>query len=107
VIDGSLKSPNATSKYKLPPHSIDAEQAVLGGLMLDNKAWDNIADRVVEKHFYRRDHQLIFRAMVKLMEESKPIDVITVSEELVKMEVHNEVGGLSYAFFHINGVTIK
>lgn len=86
----------AIPKLKMPPHSVDAEQAVLGGLMLDNKAWDQIADRVNEKHFYRRDHQLIFRAMSKLVSESKPLDVITVSEVLQQMEMHDEVGGLSY-----------
>ncbi|MBN9286642.1 MAG: replicative DNA helicase [Gammaproteobacteria bacterium 39-13] len=80
----------------MPPHSLDAEQAVLGGLMLDNRAWDQIADKIVEKHFYRRDHQLIFRAMIKLMEDNKPLDVITVSEELQRMEVQDEVGGLAY-----------
>lgn len=86
----------SSPKLKVPPHSIDAEQAVLGGLMLDNKAWDNIVDRLTEKHFYRRDHQLIFRAMTKLMEESQPLDVITVSAALQKMELANEVGGLAY-----------
>lgn len=85
-----------TAKLKVPPHSIDAEQAVLGGLMLENKAWDQIADKLVERHFYRRDHQLIFRAMVKLMSENKPLDVITVSEVLQQMEIHDEVGGLAY-----------
>lgn len=85
-----------TAKLKVPPHSIDAEQAVLGGLMLENKAWDQIADKLVERHFYRRDHQLIFRAMVKLMAENKPLDVITVSEVLQQMEMHDEVGGLAY-----------
>ncbi|MBS0288187.1 MAG: replicative DNA helicase [Proteobacteria bacterium] len=85
-----------TAKLKLPPHSLDAEQAVLGGLMLDNRAWDLIADKIMEKHFYRRDHQLIFRAMAKLVEENKPLDVITVSECLQKMEFQEEVGGLAY-----------
>lgn len=82
----------AMAKLKMPPHSIDAEQAVLGGLMLDNKAWDQIVDRITEKHFYRRDHQLIFRAMSKLMEESQPLDVITVSEALQKNESQTDVG---------------
>lgn len=91
-----LKEHDITAKLKVPPHSIDAEQAVLGGLMLENKAWDQIADKLVERHFYRRDHQLIFRAMVKLMSENKPLDVITVSEVLQQMEVHDEVGGLAY-----------
>lgn len=91
------KSPqDATAKLKMPPHSLDAEQAVLGGLMLDNKAWDQIADKINENHFYRRDHQLIFRSMSKLVEENKPLDVITVSETLQKMELHDDMGGLAY-----------
>jgi replicative DNA helicase len=68
----------------------------LGGLMLDNRAWDQIADKLVEKHFYRRDHQLIFRAMAKLTEENKPIDVITVSETLQKMEDQEPGSNLAY-----------
>jgi len=84
------------SKLKMPPHSIDAEQAVLGGLMLDNKAWDQIADKITEKHFYRRDHQLIFNAMEKLVAQSQPLDVITVSEVLQKMDAHTQIGGLAY-----------
>lgn len=94
----SVRSPaeSLTAKLKVPPHSMDAEQAVLGGLMLDNRAWDQIADKLVEKHFYRRDHQLIFRAMAKLTEENKPIDVITVAETLQKMEDQEEGMSLAY-----------
>lgn len=87
---------SATAKFKIPPHSVDAEQAVLGGLMLDNRAWDQIADKISEKHFYRRDHQIIFRAMGTLVSQSKPLDVITVSEELLTMESPENAGGLAY-----------
>lgn len=66
--------------FKIPPHSIEAEQAVLGGLMLDGEAWDQIADRLVVQDFYRRDHGLIFQAISGLVAQNKPIDVITVSE---------------------------
>lgn len=65
---------------KVPPHSIEAEQAVLGGLMLDAEAWDQIADRLAAQDFYRRDHGLIFQAISGLVAQNKPIDVITVSE---------------------------
>ncbi len=93
----TLREPElAAAKLKVPPHSLDAEQAVLGGLMLDSKAWDTIADRITERHFYRRDHQLIFQAMAKLTSENQPLDVITVADTLRKMEVHEEVGGLAY-----------
>ncbi|MFI4938276.1 MAG: replicative DNA helicase [Candidatus Berkiellales bacterium] len=94
----ALRGPQQSlpSPFKMPPHSLDAEQAVLGGLLLENKAWDQIADRITEKHFYRPDHQMIFRAMSGLMAENKPLDVITVAEALQKMEVHDQVGGLAY-----------
>uniref|UniRef100_A0A0Q9YG87 Replicative DNA helicase n=1 Tax=Candidatus Berkiella cookevillensis TaxID=437022 RepID=A0A0Q9YG87_9GAMM len=84
------------SKLKVPPHSIEAEQAVLGGLMLDDKAWDRIADKLSEDHFYRRDHRLIYQAMIKLKSEGQPLDVITVSETLQKLEQLEAAGGLSY-----------
>ena len=67
---------------KLPPHSIEAEQSVLGGLLLDNSAWDRIADVIAESDFYRHDHRLIFRHIFRLLEGGKPADVITVSETL-------------------------
>lgn len=70
----------SVQSLKIPPHSIEAEQAVLGGLMLDPNAWDQIADRIVAADFYRRDHSLIFQAIAGLIASSKPIDVITVSE---------------------------
>lgn len=86
----------ATAKLKLPPHSVEAEQAVLGGLMLEGTAWDQVADKLREGHFYRREHQLIFRAILKLVHDNKPLDVITVSEELQQMALYEEAGGLSY-----------
>lgn len=81
---------------KLPPHSIEAEQAVLGGLMLDDKAWDRVADQLVPEHFYRKDHKLIYAAMQKLKTDGIPLDVITVSEILQKNETLDAAGGLSY-----------
>lgn len=87
---------SATQRLKIPPHSLEAEQAVLGGLMLDNAAWDQIADKISNKHFYRREHQLIFQAMQTLTQNNKPIDLITVSETLNKMDVEKEMGGFAY-----------
>mgnify|MGYP003626032017 CR=1 FL=1 len=89
-------SSNEHNKLKLPPHSIEAEQAVLGGLMLDDKAWDRVADQLQAEQFYRKDHRLIFNAMVKLKVDSQPLDVITVSEVLQKNETLESAGGLSY-----------
>lgn len=94
--------PNAPSPnsdlIKTPPHSIEAEQAVLGGLMLSNQdqAWDQAVERVKAEDFYRREHQLIFKAMISLVAERQPLDVITVSECLKKSERLNDVGGLAY-----------
>lgn len=81
---------------RIPPHSIEAEQSVLGGLMLDNSAYDRIADFVGSEDFYRYDHRLIFQHIVKLVSASKPADVITVYESLSSAGKAEEVGGLSY-----------
>lgn len=81
---------------RVPPHSIEAEQSVLGGLLLDNSAWDRIADFVKADNFYRYDHRIIFQHIVKLINETRPADVITVYEALSTSGKAEEVGGLSY-----------
>ena len=81
---------------KVPPHSIEAEQAVLGGLMLDNAAWDQIADRVSEPDFYRNEHRKIFSAIAALAERSDPFDAVTVSEWLARNAELDQAGGLAY-----------
>jgi len=86
------------SAVKIPPHSIEAEQSVLGGLMLDNRAWDQIADRLRETDFYRHDHRLMYRVMNRLAEQGKPIDVLTVSESLRELHELENVGGEVYLF---------
>ncbi len=85
-----------TTALKVPPHSIEAEQAVLGGLMLDNNAWERVSDSVSDGDFYRHDHRLIFRAIYKLAEANQPIDVVTLSEQLEKEGQLAQVGGLAY-----------
>lgn len=82
--------------YKLPPHSIEAEQSVLGGLMLDNQAWDKVADIIIESDFYRQDHQLIYQHISRLIEQNKPADVITVAESLENAAELQHAGGLAY-----------
>lgn len=67
---------------KVPPHSIEAEQSVLGGLMLDNERWDDVAERVVAEDFYTRPHRHIFTEMGRLQESGSPIDLITLAESL-------------------------
>jgi len=65
---------------RVPPHSVDAEQAVLGGLMLSPEAWDKVADRLTEDDFYRKDHRVIFRAITELSNKGMPCDAVTLGE---------------------------
>ncbi len=81
---------------KLPPHSIEAEQSVLGGLLLDGSGLDKIADLVNEDDFYRKEHRLIYQQIVRLSEQAKPVDVITVAEALENLGKLDQVGGLPY-----------
>jgi replicative DNA helicase len=81
---------------KLPPHSIEAEQSVIGGLLLDTSAWDKIADFVSEGDFYNDSHRLIYHHIAMLSNQGKPIDVITVSESLENSAKLQYVGGMAY-----------
>lgn len=90
------KSAGETTALRLPPHSVEGEQSVLGGLMLDNAAWDKIADVVTSADFYRQDHRLIFSAIAALADEGKPLDAITVAEQLTVLSHSEATGGLSY-----------
>ncbi len=81
---------------KVPPHSLEAEQSVIGGLMLDNRAWDEIADIINEQDFYRHDHALILRSINALAENEQPYDVVTVSEWLGARGELDSIGGLAY-----------
>ncbi len=86
----------ASRSPKLPPQSLEAEQALLGGLMLSNEAWDQIADRVVETDFYQKEHRLIFRAIGELAEVDRPRDVVTLAEQLDNVGKLEDAGGLAY-----------
>jgi replicative DNA helicase len=90
------RSSGAGDGLRLPPHSIEAEQSVLGGLMLDSAAWDQIADRVHAEDFYRNDHRIIFEAVAGLVERSQPCDAVTLSGHLESQGLLDQVGGLSY-----------
>ena len=83
-------------QIKLPPHSVEAEQSVLGGLLLEASALDKIADLMTDDDFYRHEHRLIYRQIVRLSEMSKPVDVITVAEALEIAGELDKVGGLPY-----------
>ncbi|MDR2212276.1 MAG: AAA family ATPase, partial [Pseudomonadales bacterium] len=84
------------STLKIPPHSIEAEQAVLGALMLDDSRWDGVSEVLFANDFYRREHRLIFEAMSAQAQADKPIDVITLSEALLGANQLQEAGGLDY-----------
>ena len=85
-----------TQKIKVPPHSIEAEQSILGGLMLDNSKWDVVGDRVIEDDFYRQKHQLIFKSISKLASAGLALDVVTVAEELERQGELENAGSMSY-----------
>ena len=83
-------------EVRTPPHSVEAEQAVLGGLMLDSNAWDAVADIISASDFYRRDHRLIFEAIVEVAEIRGSCDAVTISEHLERKGRLEEIGGLAY-----------
>ncbi|KZY60932.1 replicative DNA helicase [Oleiphilus sp. HI0071] len=89
-------SDKETLGLKTPPHSIEAEQSILGGLLLDNSKWDVVGDKVIEDDFYRQDHRLLFRVVSRLATQGNPIDVITVSEELQRLGELENAGGMAY-----------
>lgn len=81
---------------KLPPHSVEAEQSVLGGLLLENEALDKIADLLTGGDFYRHDHRLIYGHICKLIEHNKPADIVTVAESLESSAELSGIGGIAY-----------
>lgn len=84
------------AQLRTPPHSIESETSVLGGLMLDNRAWDSIADLLTEGDFYRYEHRLVFGAIAKLVNANKPADVITVWSTLQAAGKAGDIGGLEF-----------
>ena len=94
-MNSPVADPQLTA-LRTPPHSVEAEQSVLGGLLLDNASWDRIADRLAGEDFYRHDHRLIFQHVSRLIEQSRPADAITVFEALQTSGKAGEAGGLAY-----------
>lgn len=94
----SKKADSKINELKIPPHSIEAEQSVLGGLMLDNTAWDKVSELLKEEDFYRGEHQRIFRVLSNLSRRNQPFDVITLAEELKNLKELENVGGELYLF---------
>ena len=91
-----LGSDRQVAQLRIPPHSLEAESSVLGGLLLDNAAWDRVGDLLTEVDFYRFEHRLIYSAIGNLVNASKPADVITVFEHLQGQGKADEIGGLAY-----------
>ncbi|MDP1716614.1 MAG: DnaB-like helicase N-terminal domain-containing protein, partial [Burkholderiales bacterium] len=81
---------------RVPPQSIEAEQSVLGGLLLDNTAWDKVADLITAADFYRGDHRTIFQHIAQLIDANKPADALTIAEVLDRSGRLNDVGGQAY-----------
>jgi replicative DNA helicase len=81
---------------KVPPHSVEAEQSLLGGLLIDNQAFDRIADLVAAEDLYRDDHRRIYRHIARLIEAGKPADVVTVAESIETGEDKDRTGGAAY-----------
>lgn len=87
---------NQLDNLKLPPHSVEAEQSLLGGLLIENEAIDKVADIISSGDFYRHDHRLIFQHIMKLIEANQPADIVTVGESLDKSAELASVGGIVY-----------
>ncbi len=92
----SITANSRSDNLRVPPHSVEAEQSVLGGLLLDNRAWEQIADKLTETDFYRHDHRLLFEAIRELEARNQPFDAVTLSEHLESNQQLQEVGGLAF-----------
>lgn len=88
--------PQAASSIKTVPHSFEAEQAVIGGLLLDNETWSDVSERVVDRDFYTRSHRLIFSTIEKLSSNDIPVDIVTLSEKLEDTQELEGIGGIAY-----------
>ena len=102
ALDDGMSTGGAEQRLKVPPHSIEAEQSLLGGLMQDHQSWDKVADVVTAEDFYRKDHRLIFSAIAELAEAANPCDVVTVSERLENRGELDQAGGLEYLATLVN-----
>ena len=83
-------------RLKIPPHSIEAEQSVIGSMLISPDSWDKVAEIVIESDFYNRSHQVIYQSILKLLANNQPVDVITTSEHLELHDKLDEAGGFAY-----------
>lgn len=95
-MDNTTTADKGLDYLRVPPHSVEAEQSVLGGLLLDNSAWDRIADMINDDDFYRFDHRIIWQHITRLISLARPADVVTVYESLTTAGKAEESGGLAY-----------
>ena len=96
AVDNDFNSDQQIAQLRIPPHSLEGEFSVLGGLLLDNSAWDRVADLLTDSDFYRFEHRLIYAAVGQLINATRPADVITVFEALQNQGKAEEAGGLAY-----------
>lgn len=94
--DVSSLDKHLPENLRIPPNSTEAEQAIIGGLLLNNSAWDDVAERVGSRDFYRKAHRQIFEVIAQLVEEEKPCDLVTVSQALEHLNQLEDVGGMTY-----------
>ena len=83
-------------QLKTPPHSIEAEQSVLGSMLIAPDSWDKVAEVVIKEDFYNHSHQIIFASIIRLLEKSMPVDLVTVSENLEQTQELEDAGGFAY-----------
>ena len=95
-MEKSVAADQGLDYLRVPPHSVEAEQSVLGGLLLDNSSWDRIADIITDDDFYRFDHRIIWQHITRLIGLARPADVVTVYESLTTAGKAEEAGGLAY-----------
>ena len=95
-MENSVAADKGLDYLRVPPHSVEAEQSVLGGLLLDNSSWDRIADIISDDDFYRFDHRIIWQHITRLIRLARPADVISVYESLTTAGKAEDAGGLAY-----------
>lgn len=98
MVELATRPTNHTESLKRPPHSMEAEQSILGGLLLDNQVWDKVSAQLCEKDFYRSEHRVIFRAIDDLARKEQPFDVVTLLDILKSNEKLDDAGGETYLF---------
>lgn len=98
LVESKKSKKTSIDPLKRPPHSLEAEQAIIGGLMLDNQVWDKISAKLCEADFYRTEHRVLFQAILALTKKNQPFDVVTLLDNLKSNHFLDEAGGEAYLF---------